>query len=103
MHITLAQLEAFFWTARLDPVQQAAQQLNLAQPTVSLRLRDLQQQLGGGSPCMMTLAVLCPTVSALEHEEIDPFGDLLRRAAGGMGAYRRHTGLELAVGQPGEE
>lgn len=46
MRITVAQLEAFFWTARLGSVQQAALQLNLAQPTVSLRLRDLQQELG---------------------------------------------------------
>lgn len=46
MRITLAQLEAFFWTARLGSVQQAARHLNLAQPTVSLRLRDLQRELG---------------------------------------------------------
>ncbi len=42
MRITLAQLEAFFWTAQLGSVQKAAQQLNLAQPSVSLRLRDLR-------------------------------------------------------------
>lgn len=46
MRLTLAQLEAFFWTARLGSVQQAARHLNLAQPTVSLRLRDLQRELG---------------------------------------------------------
>lgn len=48
MRITLAQLEALFWIARLGSVQQAARQLNLAQPTVSLRLRDLA--LGVGKP-----------------------------------------------------
>jgi DNA-binding transcriptional LysR family regulator len=46
MRMTLAQLEAFFWTAQLGSVQLAARQLNLAQPTVSLRIRDLEQALG---------------------------------------------------------
>lgn len=46
MRVTIAQLEAFFWTGRLGSVQQAARHLNLAQPTVSLRLRDLQRELG---------------------------------------------------------
>lgn len=43
---TLAQLEAFYWIARLGKFQEAARQLNLAQPTISLRIRDLEQRLG---------------------------------------------------------
>jgi DNA-binding transcriptional LysR family regulator len=46
MKLTLAQLEAFFWVAQLGSVQLAARQLNLAQPTISLRLRDLEDVLG---------------------------------------------------------
>jgi len=46
MRLTLAQLEAFFWAVELGSVQAAARQLNLAQPTVSLRLRDLENALG---------------------------------------------------------
>ena len=46
MRITLAQLEAFVWVAQLGSVQLAARQLNLAQPTVSLRIRDLERSLG---------------------------------------------------------
>jgi DNA-binding transcriptional LysR family regulator len=45
MRITLAQLEAFECVARLGTVHQASRQLNLAQPTISLRLRDLEQAL----------------------------------------------------------
>lgn len=45
MKFTLAQLEAFFWVAHLGSVQQAARRLNLAQPTVSLRLKDLETAL----------------------------------------------------------
>lgn len=46
MKLTLAQLEAFFWAAQLGSVQLAARKLNLAQPTISLRLRDLEAVLG---------------------------------------------------------
>ena len=44
MRITLAHLEAFVWIARLGSVKETARQLNLAQPTVSLRLRDLEEE-----------------------------------------------------------
>jgi DNA-binding transcriptional LysR family regulator len=46
MKLTLSQLEAFFWVAQLGSVQLAARKLHLAQPTVSLRLRDLEAALG---------------------------------------------------------
>lgn len=46
MRITFAQLEAFVWVARLGTVQEAARHLNLTQPTISLRLRDLADMLG---------------------------------------------------------
>jgi DNA-binding transcriptional LysR family regulator len=46
MRVTLAQLEAFFWTAQLGSAFRAAQHLNLAQPTLSLRLKDLRIALG---------------------------------------------------------
>lgn len=44
--ITIAQLEAFFWTATLRSVDQAARRLNLSQPTISLRLKSLETTLG---------------------------------------------------------
>jgi DNA-binding transcriptional LysR family regulator len=44
--ITLSQLEAFFWVSQLGSVHLAARQLNLAQPTISLRIRDLEAALG---------------------------------------------------------
>jgi DNA-binding transcriptional LysR family regulator len=46
MRLTLAQLEAFLWAVELGSVQAAARQLHLAQPTVSLRLRGLENALG---------------------------------------------------------
>ncbi|WP_108663731.1 LysR family transcriptional regulator [Acuticoccus kandeliae] len=46
MRVTLAQLEAFYWVARLGKVGETAGQLNIAQPTVSLRLRDLERSVG---------------------------------------------------------
>ncbi|WP_102960559.1 LysR family transcriptional regulator [Mangrovicella endophytica] len=44
--ITIAQLEAFYWIAELGSVERAANRLSLAQPTVSLRLKALEAQLG---------------------------------------------------------
>ncbi len=46
MRITLAQVEAFYWTVQLGSAQKAAQHLNLAQPSISLRLKDLRRGLG---------------------------------------------------------
>lgn len=43
---TLAQLEAFYWTALHGSVDRAALTLNVAQPTVSLRLKKLDEALG---------------------------------------------------------
>jgi DNA-binding transcriptional LysR family regulator len=46
MRFTIAQLEAFFWTAQLGSLSKAAGHLHMAQPTISLRLRDLENVLG---------------------------------------------------------
>jgi DNA-binding transcriptional LysR family regulator len=46
MRVTLAQLEAFYWTATYSSVERAASVLNIAQPTVSLRLRGIEDALG---------------------------------------------------------
>jgi DNA-binding transcriptional LysR family regulator len=43
--IAIGQIEAFYWTAELGSVQKAAEKLNVAQPTVSLRLRQLEAEL----------------------------------------------------------
>jgi DNA-binding transcriptional LysR family regulator len=43
--ITIAQLEAFYWVAELGSVGQAANKLRVTQPTVSLRLRNLEAEL----------------------------------------------------------
>jgi DNA-binding transcriptional LysR family regulator len=43
--ITIPQLEAFFWTIELGSVQKAATRLNVAQPTLSLRFRQLEAEM----------------------------------------------------------
>jgi DNA-binding transcriptional LysR family regulator len=45
MRFTIAQLEAFYWTAQLGSLNKAANHLHMAQPTISLRLRDLEKAL----------------------------------------------------------
>jgi len=44
MRPTTAQLETFFWVVRLGSIKEAARHLNLAQPTISLRLQELEAQ-----------------------------------------------------------
>jgi DNA-binding transcriptional LysR family regulator len=46
MRYTLGQAEAFFWVAKLGSFRAAAAHLNLTQPTVSLRVRELERSLG---------------------------------------------------------
>lgn len=45
MRITLAQIEAFSWIARLGSFHAAARQLNLTQPSISGRVRELERAL----------------------------------------------------------
>ena len=47
MRYTFGQAEAFYWVARLGGFRAAAQHLNLSQPTVSLRIKELERILGG--------------------------------------------------------
>jgi DNA-binding transcriptional LysR family regulator len=44
--LNLTQLETFFWIARLGSFRQAAGRLNISQPTVSLRIRQLEGAIG---------------------------------------------------------
>src|SRR5262249_26214632 len=46
MKATLNQIEAFHWIARLGSFHGAAAQLSLTQPTISLRIRGLEDALG---------------------------------------------------------
>jgi DNA-binding transcriptional LysR family regulator len=43
---TLSQLETFFWIARLGSFHAAAERLGLSQPSISLRIRELERSLG---------------------------------------------------------
>ncbi len=45
MRFTLHQLEAFVWTARLGTVHAAAKHLNLTQPAISNRIKELEEDL----------------------------------------------------------
>jgi len=45
MRITLRQIEAFYWTARLGSIHAAAEHLNFSQPAVSSRVKELEAAL----------------------------------------------------------
>jgi DNA-binding transcriptional LysR family regulator len=42
---SIPQLEAFYWVVRLGSIKEAARHLNMAQPTISLRISDLERQM----------------------------------------------------------
>lgn len=44
--LTIAQIEAFYWTATLGSVDKAARKLNLSQPSISLRLKAMEDHVG---------------------------------------------------------
>jgi DNA-binding transcriptional LysR family regulator len=76
MRFTIAQIEAFFWTARLGSLSRAAGHLHMAQPTISLRLRDLETALavrlfsreGRGLTLTVDGRALLPRAAALLEE-----------------------------------
>jgi DNA-binding transcriptional LysR family regulator len=45
MRITLRQIEAFYWTAKLGSIRGAANHLNFSQPAVSSRIKELEGAL----------------------------------------------------------
>jgi DNA-binding transcriptional LysR family regulator len=45
MRITLRQVEAFYWTAKLGSIRAAAHHLNFSQPAVSSRIKELEGAL----------------------------------------------------------
>ncbi len=44
--LSLSALESFYWVSQLKSFNAAAEQLNVTQPTVSYRIRELETQLG---------------------------------------------------------
>jgi DNA-binding transcriptional LysR family regulator len=98
MRATLAQIEAFYWIARLGGFHAAAARLRLTQPTISLRIRALEEALGvtlferAGRASRLTAEgrVLLPQAERMVGllEELhaktplrDPLGGLLRLGA----------------------
>src|SRR5689334_23149260 len=45
MRITLRQVEAFYWTAKLGSIHAAAHHLNFSQPAVSARIKELENAM----------------------------------------------------------
>src|SRR5690606_14472844 len=106
MRPTPAQLEAFYWTARLGSLKEAARHLNLAQPSVSIRLRDLEEQFGrplfDRSARTLTLNAtgdaLFPTAETIMRE-IDSIRALMHAGAAGAASGVVRIGLSETFAQ----
>ena len=92
MRYTLAQAEAFYWTARLRGFRAAAARLNLSQPTVSLRVQELERVLDGP---LFDRSGYRPTPSALGRAIYDDVERMLRIADG---VQRRAQGPAALLG-----
>jgi DNA-binding transcriptional LysR family regulator len=104
VHPSFGQLEAFYWVVRLGSIKQAAQHLHLAQPTVSLRISDLEGQFGHPvferAHRKLTLTrqgeALVPRVTALINE-LSALRQMARSTADAVGVAR--IGLSETVAQ----
>ena len=97
MRPTFAQLEAFFWVARLGSVKEAARHLHVAPPTISLRIDQLESEVsaplfersGRGLALTRNGEALAPRVAAV----IEEYG----RSREAVGGERPDVGI-LRVG-----
>ena len=98
MRATLTQLEAFYWITQLGSFGAAAAKLNRTPPTVSLRVRNLEEALGlalferagrqmrltrGGTKLLPDVRRMMDLAGRLSAKQIskDPLGDRLRLGA----------------------
>jgi DNA-binding transcriptional LysR family regulator len=88
MRYTFGQAEAFYWVARLGGFRAAASHLNLSQPTISLRVKELERILGGDlfdrslyrpTPTTLGTAIYADVERLLTHAE-----QVQRRSKDGM-------------------
>jgi DNA-binding transcriptional LysR family regulator len=96
---TFAQAEAFYWTARAGGFRAAAARMNLAQPTVSLRVRELERILGGA---LFRRETYRPTLTPLGEAILEDVERMLSLARGieerarGSGLRRRSIRIGAA-------
>jgi DNA-binding transcriptional LysR family regulator len=96
-HVSIAQLEAFYWVAELGSVHRAAAQLNVTQPTLSLRLRKLEAEIatpvlerhGRGLRVTRAGHVFLPKVKLV----LDAYGHLRKAASSSAITGRLRIGL----------
>ncbi|GAA5233967.1 LysR family transcriptional regulator [Verticiella sediminum] len=76
--ISLKQLEAFYWTARLGGFATAAERLHITQSTLSKRMADLEAQLGAP---LFDRTPYRPALTELGRALVEPVGEVLSRCA----------------------
>lgn len=90
MRYTFAQAEAFYWTARLQGFRAAAAKLNLSQPTISLRVQELERILGAK---LFDRATYRPTLLQQGRAIYDDVERMLQIADGVQRSAREPTPL----------
>lgn len=72
MRITLMQIEAFYWTARLGGVHAASRHLHLTQPAISSRIREMESLLSVKlfDRSKQRMIITADGLIALQHAEL---------------------------------
>lgn len=86
--MTLKQLEAFYWAAKLGTFAIAARRLHVTQSSLSKRIAELEADLG---QLLFDRSSRRPTLTAA--------GELLLEKAGTMLAFEREIRVDLAAGE----
>src|SRR5882757_5637586 len=99
MKPTLNQIEAFHWIARLGTFHAAGAQLNLTQPTISLRIRGLEDALG----CKLFQRIGQRVRLTVDGAQLLPTAERIVALSGQLAAGRNGTGSlfgRLRLGAP---
>lgn len=95
----IAQLEAYYWVARLESFHAAARRLRLTQPAISSRVKELEQSLGFPLFVRTTRSVTCTAQGRAMFDYVERILSLVQDLEG---RARGHGGLKglLRFGAP---
>jgi DNA-binding transcriptional LysR family regulator len=95
----IAQLEAFYWVARLNSFHSAAKRLGLTQPAVSSRVKDLERSLGVPLLERTTRSVTCTPQGRAIFDYVERLLTMLQELEGRARGQSSLKGL-LRFGAP---
>ena len=94
MRPSLDQLEALLWISRLGGFRQAAAKLNLSQPAISSRIREMEEQLGF---TVLDRSAYVPQLTSAGQEVVRHAEQMIALAEGFRGRLMRQTNAPSSI------